>query len=363
MAAEPVPNPSESTDRTKRFSELAEAMFLRLGKWPLVASYTGIPLGAFRNRRHAPVSAERVATLEEKYRILLTEQAPAEPAAAPAPQALLGKELRTDVMEINPAMATQWLEERAPNRNVSDVVVGRYARDMARYDWKLNGEAIIFDINGRLIDGQHRLWAVLESGATIKSVVVWGAQPDVIETIDGGRKRNFADALQIAGHANTREISAAARWLVWEEAGSHGKLGTYTPAEHHAAIDAHPLVLEAASIVVGSRAKGLVPKGMLVWVVTRAMEQDRGAALDWLEQLGSGVGLSQDHPCYLLRERLIADKTATRRLDPLIVAAYVVKSWVAYRDGKTVKHLRWAPDRKDRPERFPSLRPEEAPGA
>lgn len=355
----PTEQATERTDRRDRFARVAESMYLRLGKWPLVAEYTGIPVGAFMRRRTDCPSEERLALLEQKQAQLFAETAPAteQRPEPPRPVELLGQALRSQVMDITVELAMQWLEERAPNRNVSDRVVAGYARDMRAGKWRLNGEAIIFDRNGRLKDGQHRLWAVIESGMPIQTVVVQGVDPDVMETIDSGRKRTFADALQIDGHSNTRSAASASRWMAWEQRGCSGKLGTYTPSEMRAALEAHPTILEAASLVSGSRAGGLVTQGLLTWVLARALEQDRARALDWLEQLNSGVGLHQRHPCYLLRERLIADKGAKRRLDQIVVAAYVVKSWIAYRDDREIAHLRWAPDKADRPERFPPLDP------
>lgn len=346
---------AEIGQRKQEFTTLAEAMYLRLGKWQEVALYTGLPLGAFQRRRIDNVSEERVEILRLAHDRLIEETAPVEKHESARPIEFLGKELRTDTMEITPEMALQWLDERAPNRSVSDIVVQRYARDMKNGEWKLNGESIVFDKQGRLMDGQHRLWAVITAGASIKSVVVWGTDSDAIETIDSGRKRRFSDALQIEGSANAREVAAAARWLRWEKLGCHGKLGSYTSAEMREMIEEHPLVAEAASMVIASRAKGFINKGMLVWVVTRALEQDREKAMSFLDALSTGIGLNEDHPCYVLREKLIANKSATRKLDEMIVAAYLVKVWTYYRDGRAMKHLRYSPDREDRPESFPTF--------
>ena len=83
--------------------------------------------------------------------------------------------MKTEVMTITPAMAEKWLAGTTfKNRNVSITAVNRYANDIQNGQWMLNGESIIIDDNGNVIDGQHRLRAILKSGASIQSVVVRG---------------------------------------------------------------------------------------------------------------------------------------------------------------------------------------------
>ena len=46
--------------------------------------------------------------------------------------------------------------------------------------WRLNGKTICFDSTGRLLNGQHRLSAVVRSGVTLTTVVVRGLDPDLV---------------------------------------------------------------------------------------------------------------------------------------------------------------------------------------
>lgn len=72
--------------------------------------------------------------------------------------------MNIELVEVTPQMAQEWLATNAKNnRDLSKVTVKRYANDMVKGQWMVTGEAIKFDRTGRLIDGQHRLQALIES--------------------------------------------------------------------------------------------------------------------------------------------------------------------------------------------------------
>ena len=75
--------------------------------------------------------------------------------------------MKCEIMKVSPEMATKWLEKNIVNRRIRDYKVNAYARDMKNGDWRLNGEAIVFNKSGQLVDGQHRLNAIAKSGVTV----------------------------------------------------------------------------------------------------------------------------------------------------------------------------------------------------
>lgn len=124
-------------------------------------------------------------------------------------------------------MAEAWLKEHNKRiadgafhqRRILDTTVHRYAADMRAGKWALNGEAILFDEDGNLIDGQHRLWAVMKAGIPVHMMittgvpVVSGQSGDVkaMHTINTGRNRTFGMQLRIEGVAYATQISASIR--------------------------------------------------------------------------------------------------------------------------------------------------------
>lgn len=103
----------------------------------------------------------------------------------------------------------------ATNRNVVKAILRRYVDDMKAGLWRFEAsDPIRFDINGQLIDGQHRLHAVIKSGVPNYFLVVRGVPTDVVHTLDTGKSRSPGDALKIRGYANSVLLASATRWLL-----------------------------------------------------------------------------------------------------------------------------------------------------
>ena len=103
--------------------------------------------------------------------------------------------IRFEQVDVTPALAEQWLARNDGNRNVRGNVVRRYVRDMEAGRWLLSPQPIVIASDGRLLDGQHRLHAVVESGKTVPMYVARGADKTVMAVIDNGEARSLSDAL------------------------------------------------------------------------------------------------------------------------------------------------------------------------
>lgn len=90
--------------------------------------------------------------------------------------------LAVSVDVINPSEAEAYLKNNAMHRKIKQKKVDAYMKEMVDGKWRLNGKALIFDSNGRLLNGQHRLSAVVQSGTTLTTLVVRGVDPSVLET-------------------------------------------------------------------------------------------------------------------------------------------------------------------------------------
>lgn len=104
-------------------------------------------------------------------------------------------------------------------RPLNDKVAHRYATDMKAGNWGMTGQGISFDTDGNLLDGQHRLAAVILSGKTIKMLVMWDLPPEncgvkTVNLFDIGKRRNAGQQLKINGMSYYSEIAAGARALL-----------------------------------------------------------------------------------------------------------------------------------------------------
>ncbi|MDQ2738234.1 MAG: hypothetical protein M3Y35_06395, partial [Actinomycetota bacterium] len=69
--------------------------------------------------------------------------------------------MRSKVQSITPKKAAEYLEANTANRPLSTAVVKSFAEAMTRGDWMVTHQGIAFGSGGVLVDGQHRLAAIV----------------------------------------------------------------------------------------------------------------------------------------------------------------------------------------------------------
>jgi hypothetical protein len=122
-------------------------------------------------------------------------------------------QVTTTTEQITPKKATQYLNQNNSNRKLRDGVAERYANDMVNGNWTVCTAPIAFFEDGDVADGQHRLWAIVESGIPQSFIVMRGVPRDAALNIDTGFNRTLADNARISGHESsiTNEMISYAR--------------------------------------------------------------------------------------------------------------------------------------------------------
>lgn len=104
--------------------------------------------------------------------------------------------MKTTIETITPALAKEYLEKNAiNNRHLRPSHIEALATAMRRGEWILSHQGIAFNTNGKLIDGQHRLWAIIKYGFPVQINVTRGALPESFLVDDLGLKRTVTDVL------------------------------------------------------------------------------------------------------------------------------------------------------------------------
>jgi hypothetical protein len=120
---------------------------------------------------------------------------------------------KSEWMVITPSIAEEWLNKyNTGNRKLRHGVVEKYTSDMKKGKWTRNPQPIMFYEDGELADGQHRLWAIVESRKAIEFFVQWGVTRENALNIDTGFGRDIVDNAHIGGYTgyiNKRAIAAA----------------------------------------------------------------------------------------------------------------------------------------------------------
>jgi len=119
------------------------------------------------------------------------------------------KNITVAVQKISPAFAKNLLETKSVgNRKIDVNRVKQYASDMKSGRWTLSDSAIWFDEDGHIVNGHHRLLAIVESGSTQTFVMVTGVSKEDVINADTGRVRSAQDAGYYAGvHVPKRQVT------------------------------------------------------------------------------------------------------------------------------------------------------------
>jgi hypothetical protein len=155
---------------------------------------------------------------------------------------------------VTPEIAEKWLGKRAPNRTLSMPIVNRYARDIEAGQWIVTGDPIRFNEEEQLIDGQHRLAAIVQAGKAIQTYVVHGLDHKAMDVIDSGKKRTPGDMLHIHGYPNAMRLAASARWMLTIKLGltyTKSRKASSTNSEILETIRKHPNLTESSKFADG----------------------------------------------------------------------------------------------------------------
>ena len=257
---------------------------------------------------------------------------------------------------ITPPLAQDYLKTSTGNRPISKVTVNTYADIMKKGDWMLNGVPIIFDINGHLIDGHHRLLAVIKAGIPIRFDVARGASAEAFTTYDCGRHRNVAQLLAIKGANNynliASTIRANARLIsngrLYENNGSpkgaEGIAFTTNSDDYNTYLGDTEGYNHTASVMAKLRSRcRVLPTswgGGLYYYLTHSggyTEQEVYPFFDCLYSLDDNSLASAG----LLRKIITKEAIEGRKLRPDVLWYYVAKAWNAYITNYPIKALRY----------------------
>jgi hypothetical protein len=108
------------------------------------------------------------------------------------------EEIYTETVLVTPEIAKQWLTLNKINRPISQETVKGLAWDITHGKWQLTHQGIAFNRDLDLIDGQHRLTAVVAAGRAVPMRVSYNIDGDYSAPIDTGRSRTAAHVLRLS---------------------------------------------------------------------------------------------------------------------------------------------------------------------
>lgn len=258
--------------------------------------------------------------------------------------ALLVGSYKVQLVYVTAALAEMWLGHNRKNRKLRAENVTKYASDMMSGNWTFDGMPIRFSENDDLLDGQHRLAAIVATGKTVLMLVVYGLPGDAQDTMDTGAKRTVADVFNIHGKKNANALAATAR-LAWAWNEGHLKTsdsnvsGAPSTAALRDLVNSDPLIVWATGLAVSHRSD--IPAsptalGFSAWLMARKdQELTREFVRSLAEMRTAGVG----DPRFTLLKRLSTSKASRERLSSIEQAFLFIRAWNAWRAGVDLKSL------------------------
>lgn len=251
---------------------------------------------------------------------------------------------------ITPDRAHELLKLNHNNRNLARRFVDRYASDMEAGLWRDVGDPLRFS-KDRLLDGQHRLHAIIKSGVTLEMWVVNDLQDDDITVLDTGKSRTLSDTLKWNGAANPSKSSPVVRAMCLLSQGINLRdankcmLSTSVMAEFYSQ---HSELIDRSVRRGGNVHKRLgLSSGQ--WAVAFAWlvycgDDDELADRFYALLAAEGSNLNPGSPILALRgwSTKRAINRVTLRRDELLIA--VVKAYNAWIADTPIKVMRVSPD-------------------
>lgn len=251
--------------------------------------------------------------------------------------------MRDEVVLVTPEMAASLvLAHNDNNRPVSRHTVRTYVSAMQRGDWKLTHQSIAIAADGRVLDGQHRLLAVMDSGVSVRMRITRNADPATFDVIDNGRPRSPGDIAAILGIGDPVAVAAAVRLVVYYELTPER---TWGGAPFNSTLHERRVMLEDYGAEVAqwanagrrvARAIGAPRSGYTAAFTVIARVNDEELVSDFVERIAEGANLRKNDPVLTLRTNARI-RTRTRQE----IMALTIKTWNADVRGQEMRHLRF----------------------
>lgn len=248
-------------------------------------------------------------------------------------------------VEVTPEQAEKWLAANLANRTVRTARVREYATAMREGRWLYTADPIRFDEDGRLIDGQHRLMAVVKAGLPVEMHVVRGLAREAQDAVDTGAARTASDQLKVRGFKHGPQLAATipiVNWLLKDG----GFAASYSRDDVVYWVGVHEGLDQVVDLAVRNR--NLLPAQLAPYAAThyaarRQASDPATADTFFVEQLVETIGLTSGAPALAARRYLLGlreDKRPNNKAARAETVLALLEGYRQYRAGKSLFTLR-----------------------
>ena len=265
--------------------------------------------------------------------------------------------MKTEVRKVNKATAEMMLKKNYSNRKLTMSNVRFLSRQMKEGKWLFDGQPIRFDEFGRLLDGQHRLNAIIHSDTEQEFLIVSGIPSDSFKVMDTGKNRSGGDALSILGVEYANYVSATARLVIKHKKGSYSVTGSESKISNTDVVEWYENNKEVVEVAKKSydlykAFSKVLSMSYIMYLIYVFSEKNVIEAELFIDELCYGTNIDRKSPSNVLRRVLISDKMSKSSMSANHKNAIIFKAWNAFRMKKSISILRYNKET----ENFPILK-------
>ena len=262
---------------------------------------------------------------------------------------MVREKYRHVMVKLTPRKAEELLESVKRNREISQVTVDKYATLMKEGKWVLeNGATMVVDTNGEFRDGQHRAWAVFNSGVTIDVVIAYGVHPDAVRTIDCGSPRSLSDTLVMESKINgkkkikySRPIASALKVIyAYETDDIYNASIKMSNEEVYKMYLSHKDMVDSAALICKPGIPCSQPIALALHYILSQVDSHKEKVDEFFDKLITGAKLEAKSPILVLREKFRTTRAGGRAsLDRKFVISCILRAWVAFVQGRGLSNI------------------------
>lgn len=245
------------------------------------------------------------------------------------------------VVDITPEIAREWMARNIGNRPASQAHVAKLEKAILEGHWKMTGDPIRFSKTGKLLDGQHRLQAILNSGKTVTCVVMSDLDDEIFDVLDSGKGRQKSDVLFIElglPVETCKMLASSVTWIIDYEKELFGFPGKSDKHDVMAFVQSHPQTIAAAEYAQALPRNCPVPRSIAGAFYYYASKTNQAKAERFLERFMVGAVDGLDDNLLALRNRCFAYAVERRPLHRSQVLGAMIRIWNAELRGKPIKY-------------------------
>lgn len=230
--------------------------------------------------------------------------------------------MKIRVENITPVKAAEYLKTNNTNyRKIRKGWIKKLTAMMLNGTFVVNGDPIRFS-RDKLIDGQHRLHAILISGLSQEIPVIRELDENAFQTIDRGVKRRLADTLTNQGFSCSSQLAATLHFVFYYSIGGYyhsndiRQIGIGVTDENMLLfLEKHPSIYKAGEKLRGpsKELNRIISTSMIIaWHFLSTLAGMKSTDEYWIE-FCLNDGLRKGTGRHALRDKMVRDSVSTNR--------------------------------------------------